>query len=337
MIGVSARSYVAAGMATAITGAMVVVPVLAHTRGLPSLPSADVELSAFVSFTERKAAHAMDEATVGVSAVMEAVTRVESAQQGTISAAAGVTSNESSAGNAASAAVAPSATSHALNAAAVQGSNALNAAAATVASAPSLLQRIIAVPLLLSTIPVVVTAQALVTIGEDAGFGTVDVLAGLATGNTTEVQDGLKLIGDTVGDFLTATNNDIGALQKQVDAFGSGSASLASVAASSVRAGGAVTPGTAAVTKPAGAVDAAKADDTKGGSPLTSAPSKQGGHQTAPSSVTTAAKVSGATTTDAAAKTSGSSSTPSHVGQTSASGTSASAAKHATAGGKGHK
>ena len=59
----SARSYVAAGLATAIAGAAVASPALAQKAvQLPSVSSAGVELSAFVSDAEREAERVMSDA-----------------------------------------------------------------------------------------------------------------------------------------------------------------------------------------------------------------------------------------------------------------------------------
>jgi hypothetical protein len=316
MIGVSTRSYVAAGLATAITGAMIATPVLAHRQvALPSVPSANVELSAFVSFAERTAAHAIGEAAVGANAVKNAVNRIEPASQGTTTPAAGLTSNASAVANSVNSAAAAS-TNRVSTAAAVQGGNSLNALAAT-AESPTLLQRILAVPVLLAAIPVVLTAQALVTTGEDAGFGTVDVLAGLATGNTTELQTGIQLIGNTLGDFLTASTNDINALQKQVDAFGAGTDSATgTVMANALKAIGVRTPVAAAVTK----------TPVKTSAPTSSPTASL--HQSAPSSVN-ASSVKPAATVNAATKTA-QSGTPSDAVRSSASSASGSGPKHAS-------
>jgi hypothetical protein len=317
MIGVSTRSYVAAGLATAITGAMIATPVLAHRQvALPSVPSANVELSAFVSFAERTAAHAIGEAAVGANAVKNAVNRIEPASQGTTTPAAGLISNASAVANSVNSAAAAS-TNRVSTAAAVQGGNSLNALAAT-AESPTLLQRILAVPVLLAAIPVVLTAQALVTTGEDAGFGTVDVLAGLATGNTTELQTGIQLIGNTLGDFLTASTNDINALQKQVDAFGAGTDSATgTVMANALKAIGVRTPVAAAVTK----------TPVKTSAPASSSPTAAV-HQSAPSSVN-ASSVKPAATVNAATKTA-QSGAPSDAVRSSASSASGSGPKHAS-------
>jgi hypothetical protein len=334
MIGVSARSYVAAGLATAITGAIVATPVLARTQvALPSVPSANVELSAFVSLAERAAAHAMSEAAVDVAAVKNAASSVGSAPPGTtvgtlsnsLKQAAAVTSRVNGA------TVPSTGTNHAPNVTAVQGSNAVNAPAA-IAATLSPLQAIIALPLLLSTIPVIVTAQALETTGEDAAFGTVDVLAGLALGNTTEVNEGVALIGDTFGDFAKATLADFAALQAQLAPFLSDTANSANVVASPLKSPGVMTPSSSPLTKtPAtasGTATSTTITDTKGSTPSTSKSSTAATPQTAPSSVTAAPKTSDATKTENAGTTSAS-----HVAQPSASSPSVSAPKHASVGG----
>jgi hypothetical protein len=325
MIGVSARSYVAAGLATAITGAMVATPVSAHTQvALPSLPSANVELSAFVSFAERTAAHAIGEAAVGASAVKNAVNRIEPASPGTTTPPAGLTSDASVVANSVNSPAAAS-TNRVSTAVAVQGSNSVNSLAA-ITESPSLLQRILAVPVLLAAIPVVLTAQALVTTGEDAGFGTVDVLAGLATGSTAELQTGIQLIGNTLGDFLTASTNDINALQKQVDAFGAGTDSATgNVMANALKAIGVRTPVAAAVTK----------TPVKTSAPKSSSPTAAL-HQSAPSSVNAAASVNAATKNSGATKTA-QSGTPSDAVQSSASNAGSSGPKHASPGESGPK
>jgi hypothetical protein len=337
MIGVSARSYVAAGLATAIAGAMVATPVLARTQvSLPPVPSANVELSAFVSFAERTAAQAMSEAAVEITAAKNAATSVGPAPQET---PAGVMSSllqqaaaTPSVANGAATVPSPS-TNHASNT--LQGSSSVNAPAATAATL-SPLQAIIALPLLLSAIPVIVTAQALETTGEDAAFGTVDVLAGLALGNTTEVNDGFALIGNTFGDFAKATMADFAALEAQLAPFDSDTASSANVVASVLKSPGAVTPSSSAVTKTpattAGTLTTTTTTDTKASTSSTSRSSTAATHQTDASSVTAAVKTRGATKTDSAATTSAPSATTVHVGQPSASSASVSAPKHASAG-----
>jgi hypothetical protein len=356
MIGVAARSYVAAGLATAITGAVVATPVLAHTQvALPSVPSPSVELSAFVSFAERAATQAIGDAAVGVSAVSNGVGRVESAPQGTATAAAGLKSNPlmqaAIATVVTNATKAAASTNRASNAAAVQG-NSVNSPTVTAAS-PGVtdLQRILAIPALLAAIPVILTSQALITVGEDAGLGTNNVLVGLATGNTTEVQLGFQQIGNTLGDFLSSATADINAVTSQVeDAFGSDTGN-ANVVASALKAMGAASPGSVAVTKnplkTPGAVDSAKADSTKSGTPSTSGSFTTAVHQNGPSSGNAAAKVSDAVKTENAGHTGAESGTTAHVGQSSASSASVSSPthasagvsgpKHAAAGAKGHK
>jgi hypothetical protein len=344
MIGVSARSYVAAGLATAITGAMVVTPVLAHTQqvALPSVQSANVELSSFVSFAENTASHALKEAAVGVSAVKNAVDSVAPSSHGT-TAAAGVTAS--------GAATVPTAsTTHASNTAAVQGGNSVNAPAAA-AAPPNPLQAIVSGALLLSAIPVIVTAQALVTSGEDAGFGTLDALVGLATNNMTEANAGFKLIGQTFSDFATATMADFATLKAEAQAFfnpgsttGTGTGT-GTGAASTLKSVAAVTPSSAALTK----------NTSTKTSSSTSAASKTSGTASTPKASTvasqkTAPSVNSAVNNSTATKTattSASSASTTHQGQTSASSasnsapkhasTGVSAPKHAAAGAKGHK
>jgi hypothetical protein len=342
MIGVSARSYVAAGLATAITGAMVVTPVLAHTQqvALPSVQSANVELSSFVSFAENTASHALKEAAVGVSAVKNAVDSVAPSSHGT-TAAAGVTAS--------GAATVPTAsTTHASNTAAVQGGNSVNAPAAA-AAPPNPLQAIVSGALLLSAIPVIVTAQALVTSGEDAGFGTLDALVGLATNNMTEANAGFKLIGQTFSDFATATMADFATLKAEAQAFfnpgsttGTGTGT-GTGAASTLKSVAAVTPSSAALTKSTSTKTSSSAASKTSGTASTPKASTVASQKTAPS-VNSAVNNSTATKT---ATTSASSASTTHQGQTSASSasnsapkhasTGVSAPKHAAAGAKGHK
>ncbi|HEX7824033.1 MAG TPA: hypothetical protein VF477_03930 [Mycobacterium sp.] len=271
----------------------------------------------------------MSEAAVEIAAAKNAAASGGPAPLGTTAGAARTTLTQA-------AAVPPTATvpsvstNHMSNATAVQGSSSVNAPAATAATL-SPLQAIIALPLLLSAIPAIVTAQALETTGEDAAFGAVDVLAGLALGNTTEVNAGIALIGNTFGDFAKATMADFAALQAQLAPFES---DTANVVASPLKSLGAATPSSSPLDKtPAkapGNVTTTTTPDTKASTSSTSKSSTAATSQAAPPSVTAAVKSSSATKTENAGTTSAPSGTTSHVSQPSVSSTSVSAPKHAS-------
>ncbi|MGY4652161.1 hypothetical protein ACVWWN_005957 [Mycobacterium sp. URHB0021] len=355
MIGVSARSYVAAGLATAIAGAAVASPALAQKAvQLPSVSSAGVELSAFVSDAEREAQHAMSDAAVGVKAVANVVHRAAgSAVQGTATAAAGFKNNPLVQAAAVTVvakavnAVVDSKSNHATNTAAVQNNAAIAPVAATspavTAAFPDLpdLSRIVAVPLLLADIPVVLTSEALSTLGEDAGSGLRNVLEGFAFGDIKEVQQGFQQIGNTIPDFLNRANTDFQELTRRVEeAFGvdtgvdDGDAVVSAMKAIDAKSSGTVDSAKAddakggtktTDTKAAdstNAADAKRTDDAKGGTHSTSKSSTAAGHQNAPSSVNGTAKKNGATKSENAADNGASSGRTSHGGNGSGSGAS---------------
>ena len=85
MIGVSARSYVAAGLATAITGVAMASPMLAQSQiHLPAM-AGDVELASQVSTA---APHAVSTGTVEIGQITDAVRHVvASAPHGAATAA----------------------------------------------------------------------------------------------------------------------------------------------------------------------------------------------------------------------------------------------------------
>jgi hypothetical protein len=179
----------------------------------------------------------MSDAAIGVKAVANVVHRAAgSAVQGTATAAAGLKSNPLMQAAAVTVvakavnAVADSKSNHATNTAAVQNNSAIAPAVApspaVTAAFPDLpglpdLSRIVAVPLLLADIPVVLTSEALSTVGEDAGSGLRNVLEGFAFGDTDEVQQGFQQIGNTIPDFLNRANTDFQELTRRVEeAFG---------------------------------------------------------------------------------------------------------------------
>ncbi len=158
-----------------------------------------------------------------------------SAAQGTATAAAGLKTNPLMQAAAVTVvakavqAVADSKSNHASNAAAVQSDSATSPAVApspaVTTAFPGLpgLSRIVAVPLLLAEIPAVLTSEALFTVGQNTGFGVVNVLAGLAFGDMDEVQQGFQQIGSTIPDFLNRATADFDELTRRVeDAFGVG-------------------------------------------------------------------------------------------------------------------
>jgi hypothetical protein len=230
VIGVSARSYVAAGLATAVAGAMVASPMLAQRQvQLPSVSSASVELSAFVSDAERAAEHAMSDAAVGVRAVRNVVAQAAgSAPQATATAAAGLKSNPLMKAAAVTVvakavhSVAAASSNHATNAAAVQRNAATSPAAA--AALPGLpdLSRILAVPALIADIPVDI-AQSEFSALDDASTGLSNVLFGLGIGDMDEVQTGFQQIADSLpNNFMHAVDFVTQDVQAIGDALGFG-------------------------------------------------------------------------------------------------------------------
>jgi hypothetical protein len=360
VIGVSERSYVAAGLATAIAGVVVASPMLAQNQvQLPSVSSANVAMSAFVSDAERAANQTVSDAAVGVRAVRDVVERAAgSAVDGTAAAAAGLKSNplmQAAAVTVVAKAVnsiAESKSDHAANAAAVSNPAASPSVTAAFPSLPGLpsLGRIIAVPLLLADIPVVLTSEALVTLGADTGGGLGNVLAGLAFGDMDEVQAGFGQIANTFPDFANRVNTDFENLTQRIkDVFGGvedPAASVmkaidakSSVAVGSEKAGNTEAGSTKAVASKT--VGSKTAGDAKGGTSSTSA-SSTGVHENAPSSVNDTAKTGGAAKSENAAHRGLPSGSPTHTDNTATSAgagsaVSGSATKKASAGDSGTK
>lgn len=369
MIGVSARSYVAAGLATAVAGVALASPVLAQSQVRPSVSSSSVELSAFGSEAERAAERGISDAAVGVMAATNVVAQAaESAAQGKATAAAGLKSNPLMQAAAVTVvanavqAVADSKQNYVSNAAAVQSDSVTSPAVApshaVTAAFPGLpgLNRIVAIPLLLADIPVVLTSEALFSLGQNTGFGLRNVLEGFAFGDMDEVKRGFQQIGNTIPDFLNRANTDIVQLTRRVQqvfsvdtGVGNGDAVASAIKAFDAKSQGTVNSAksadsikaddstkTAGAAKTAGATKAghstkvadntSAADDANVGTVPTSKPST-GGHENAPSSVNGTVKNSGATKSQNTARNGAASGMMSHGGNASTSGTSVSGAR----------
>ena len=275
MTSVSARSYVAAGLATAIAGVAVASPVLAQSQfHLPTV-SGNVELASEVSSV---AQHAVSTGTIEVKQIGDAVLHVMASAPHEAATAATTLAGGPLVKQAAVTAVARAVT--AVVAANQAGSITVHrdsaSSPAVSAALPGLpnLQGILGVPLLVADIPVDV-AQAAVKGVNEATRGLSNVLFGLGTGDQDEVQFGISQITSAIPD---AINRAVGNVQADVNAIATAlgfntdavdSAALAGVA----KMADAKNPGAVAVApkslnppKPAAPTkaDPTKADATKG-------------------------------------------------------------------------
>ncbi len=219
MIGVSARSYVAAGLATAVAGAVVASPMLAQNQfQLPSVSSASVELSALATDAERTAERAGGDAAAGVKAVRDVVRRAAESVPGAATAiksnplvkAAAVTVTAS-----AVQAIADAKSKHATSAPAVQHDSVVSpavtpspAVAAALPGSPNL-GAVLGIPLLLASLPVGLVSDVAFEVAGDAGFGLQNVIFGLAQGDMATVQFGFTEIGNTLPDIISDFQTDI--------------------------------------------------------------------------------------------------------------------------------
>jgi hypothetical protein len=205
VIGVSARSYVAAGLATAVAGAVVASPMLAQrTIPMPSVSSAGVELSAL-------AESATTDTVTGAKAVGQAVRHLAE----TISSGAAAMSANVAVGGPLVRQAAVTAVANVVhdavarpklqpNAATVH-QNAAVSPTATAAVNPG---SILAVPLLVGTIVADIPA-AVLEVGTDGLFGIADVLEGMALGDQDEIQEGID-------SFQVDIPDDIANLQQNI-------------------------------------------------------------------------------------------------------------------------
>jgi hypothetical protein len=183
MTSVSARSYVAAGLATAIAGVAVASPVLAQSNiHLPTI-SGDVELASEVSSV---AQHAVSTGTIEVKQITDAVRHVvASAPHGAATAATDLAGGPLVKQAAVTAvaravtAVAAAKRNHVAGEVRVHRDVASSTAAA--AAAPDL-QGILGIPLLVLDIPVAI-AQGFFGAANEATFGLNSVLVGLGEGH----------------------------------------------------------------------------------------------------------------------------------------------------------
>jgi hypothetical protein len=259
---VSARSYVAAGLATAIAGVAVASPVLAQSNiHLPTL-SGDVELASEVSSV---AQHAVSSGTIEVKQITDAVRHVvKSAPHGAATAATDLAGGPL-VKKAAVTAVARAVTAVvAANQASAPGGVTVHrdsASSPAVSAALPNLQGILGVPFLVLDIPVDIAQSAFQALS-DASFGLSGVLFGLGIGDQDLVQTGLDEIGSSLPDNI---NQAVSNVQADVDAIANAlgfnfdtadRAALAGVA----KVADVKNPGAVAVAKPD---DATKPDTTK--------------------------------------------------------------------------
>jgi hypothetical protein len=279
MTSVSARSYVAAGLATAIAGVAVASPVLAQSQfHLPAV-SGNVELASEVSSA---AEHAVSTGAVEVKQIGDAVRHVMASVPHEAAAAATTLAGGPLVKQAAVTAVARAVT--AVVAANQAGSITVhrNSASSPAVSAalPGLpnLQGILGVPLLVADIPVDV-AQAAFSGVNEATQGLSNVLFGLGVGDQDEVQFGISQITSAIPDSINLAVENV---QADVNAIASAlgfntdapdSAALAGVAKVAV----AKNPGAVAVApkslNPPKPDAPAKADPTNA-APTKAAPTK---------------------------------------------------------------
>ena len=202
MTSVSARSYVAAGLATAIAGVAVASPVLAQSNiHLPTL-SGDVELASEVSSV---AQHAVSSGTIEVKQITDAVRHVvASAPHGAATAATDLAGGPL-VKKAAVTAVARAVTAVvAANQASAPGGVTVHrnsASSPAVSAALPNLQGILGVPFLVLDIPVDIAQSAFQALS-DASFGLSGVLFGLGIGDQDLVQTGLDEIGSSLPDNI---------------------------------------------------------------------------------------------------------------------------------------
>jgi hypothetical protein len=216
MTSVSARSYVAAGLATAIAGVAVASPVLAQSQfHLPAV-SGNVELASEVSAV---AQHAVSTGAVEVKQIGDAVLHVMASVPHEAATAATTLPGGPLVKQAAVTAVARAVTAviAANQASSITVHRDSAASPAVSAALPGLpdLQGILGVPLLVADIPVDI-AQAAVKGVNEATRGLSNVLFGLGTGDQDEVQFGISQITSAIPD---AINRAVGNVQADVNAI----------------------------------------------------------------------------------------------------------------------
>jgi hypothetical protein len=265
MTSVSARSYVAAGLATAIAGVAVASPVLAQSNiHIPTI-SGDVELASEVSSV---AQHAVSSGTIEVKQITDAVRAVvASAPHGAATAATDLAGGPlvkkaavTAVARAVTAVVAANQASAPGGVTAHRDSASSPAVSAALPGLPNL-QDILGVPFLVLDIPVDI-AQSSFQALSDASFGLSGVLFGLGVGDQGLVQDGLDEIASSLPDNI---NQAVSNVQADVDAIAhalgfnfdtADRAALAGVA----KVADVKKPGAVAVSKPD---DVTKPDVTK--------------------------------------------------------------------------
>jgi hypothetical protein len=279
MTSVSARSYVAAGLATAIAGVAVASPVLAQSNiHLPTI-SGDVELASEVSSV---AQHAVSTGTIEVKQITDAVRHVVASAPHEAATAATDLAGGPLVKKAAVTAVARAVTAVvAANQASAPGGVTVHrdsaSSPAVSAALPGLpnLQGILGVPFLVLDIPVDI-AQSTFQALSDASFGLSGVLFGLGVGDQDLVQDGLDEIASSLPDNISQAVSNV---QADVDAIAhalgfnfdaADRAALASVA----KVADVKNPGAVAVAKPDDVTkpDATKPDATKDTTPEATKP-----------------------------------------------------------------
>ncbi len=219
MTSVSARSYVAAGLATAIAGVAVASPVLAQSAfHLPAV-SGNVELASQVSSVAQRA---VSDGVIEIKEISDAVRHVvASAPHGAATAATdlagGPLVKKAAVTAVARAVTAVVAANSAAGAVTVHRDSASSPA---VAAAVPNLQSVLGIPFLVADIPVDIAQSAFQALS-DASFGLSGVLFGLGIGDGALVQDGINEIASSLPDNINqAVTNVTADVQAIADALG---------------------------------------------------------------------------------------------------------------------
>ena len=282
MTSVSARSYVAAGLATAIAGVAVASPVLAQSAfHLPAV-SGNVELASQVSSVAQRA---VSDGVIEVKEIGDAVRHVvASAPHGAATAAADLAGGPL-VKKAAVTAVARAVTAvvAANSAAGAVTLHRDSASSPAVAAAVPNLQSVLGIPFLVADIPVDIAQSAFQALS-DASFGLSGVLFGLGIGDGALVQDGINEIASSLPDNINqAVTNVTADVQAIADALGFNFDAADRDALTRVaKVADAKNQGAVAVAKKspgAGAEDTTKPDTTK---PDTTKPDTTKGETTKP-------------------------------------------------------
>ena len=249
MTSVSARSYVAAGLATAIAGVAVASPVLAQSNFHLPTASGNVELASEVSTATQ---HALSAGAVEVKQIGDAVRHVmASAPHGAATAATTLPGGplvEKAAVTAVVRAVTAVVAANPAGAVTVHRNSASSPAAA--AALPNLptLGGILAIPVLVADIPLDVVANTLQVLA-NAAFDVSDIAFGLSTGNQDETQIGIKGlesdIPDGINNLALNVDEDVQAIKKALG-LDTAAAERAAVAGAT-KAAAAKNPGAVAV------------------------------------------------------------------------------------------